>query len=396
MKKFLKNIKHLIGRELNIIANDGSILLTIFIAPLLYMFLLGTIYLHKDIDSVDIAIVDNDNSELSHTFIRFIESSQKVNIKSQLPNYNEAIEQLLNINVHGVIIIPKNFDSDIRLLKGSNINVYLNNSRFLMSNEINKTVQKIAIMMGAGIRLRYFEEQGINPKEAIEMVMPVQAEIHFMNNIFNNYGYFLLPGLLILILQQTLFIGLGESLSLEREEKIFSKLVASDYNTTTAIIGKNIFYLILYSAYFTLTFSVIFPFFGLPVKGANILLITTSVLFIISVILFTNLLSLFFKKQIVFMEIAAFTTYPFFLITGFSWPMYALPLPYQIISNLIPTTPMLEAIVKITQQNASLNIVKIPLLTLFIQIIVFFILTKLRYKYLKNKIINNDTIKINE
>jgi ABC-2 type transport system permease protein len=382
---FTKNIKQLIKRELGIIANDGSILLTVFIAPLLYIFLLGTIYIHKDINSVDITVVDNDNSKLSHTFIRFIESSQKVNVKYHSTNYEEAKKHLLNIDVHGAVIIPKGFESNIRLLKGSNINVYLNNSRFLMSNEINKTVQKIAVMMGAGIRLRYFEEQGINPKEAIDMVMPVQAEIHFMNNVFNNYGYFLLPGLLILILQQTLFIGLGESLSLEREEKTFSKLLTINSNTATTIIGKNIFYLFLYSAYFILTFSAIFPFFGLPVKGNLFALSVLSILFIIAMILFTNLISLFFKKQIVFMEIAAFTTYPFFLITGFSWPTYALPLPYQIMSNLIPTTPMLEGIIKTTQQNAGFDIIKIPLLILFTQIVIFYTLTHWRYSYLKKK-----------
>ena len=382
---FYKNIKHLVSRELGIIANDGSILLTVFIAPLLYMFLLGTIYINKDIDSVDIAVLDKDNSQLSRTFIRFIESSQKVHVKYQVLNYEEAKDHLLNIDVHGVVIIPKGFDSDIRLLKGTNINVYLNNSRFLMSNEINKTIQKTAIMMGAGIRLRYFEEQGINSKEAMEMVMPVQAKIHFVNNIFNNYGYFLLPGLLILILQQTLLIGLGESLSLERQKNMLPKLLSRQYGVFTAIIGKNIFYVFLYFAYFLLAFSVIFPFFGLPVKGSVLTLALLSFLFIVSVILFTNLLSLFFKKQIVYMEIAAFTTYPLFLMTGFSWPTYALPLPYQIFAELIPTTPMLEALIKITQQGADFDIVKWPLMVLSIQIIVYYALTYWRYSYLRKK-----------
>lgn len=389
---FFKNIKYLVNRELGIISKDGSILLTVFIAPLLYMFLLGTIYLNKDIDSVDIAVLDKDNSQLSRTFIRFLESSQKVRVKYQVINYEEAKDLFLNIDVHGVVIIPKNFDSDIRLLKGTDINVYLNNSRFLMSNEINKTVQKIAILMGAGIRMRYFEEHGINSKEAIEMVMPVQADIHFMNNIFNNYGYFLLPGLLLLIIQQTLLIGLGESLSLERQKKWLPQLLSKDYNVFTAIFGKNIFYFVLYTAYFLLLFSVIFPFFGIPIKGNLLTLILLSFLFIISVILFTNLLALFFKKQIVFMEIAAFTSYPIFLITGFSWPTYALPIPYQILAEIIPTTPMLEALIKITQQDAGFGIVKWPLLILSIQIVVYAILICWRYSYLKKKIYEEEII----
>ena len=382
---FLKNIKQLAVRELGIISNDCSVLLTVFIAPLLYMLLLGTIYMYKDVDSVDIAVLDNDNTELSRTFIRFLESSQKVHVKRQVVNYEEAKDLLLNIDVHGVVMIPKDFDRDIRLLKGTNISVYLNNTRFLMSNEINKTVQKVAIMMGAGIRMRYFEEHGARPQDAVEMVMPVQADIKFMNNIFNNYGYFLLPGLLLLILHQTLVIGLGESISLERQEKTLSKLLSKDYGISTAIIGKNIVYFGLYVSYFLLVFSVLFPFYGLPVKGNIPTLFLLSFLFIISVLLFTNLFALFFKKQLVFMEIAAFTSYPIFLITGYSWPTYALAWPYQLLADIVPITPMLEGVIKVTQQNAGLDIVQRPVIILCIQIIVFAGLTYWRYSFLRKK-----------
>ena len=98
------------------------------------MLLLGTIYLKKDINSVDIAVFDKGNTELSRTFIRFLESSQKVHVKYQTLSYDDAKDHLLNIDVHGVVIIPKGFDEDIRLLKGTDITVYLNNSRFLMEN----------------------------------------------------------------------------------------------------------------------------------------------------------------------------------------------------------------------------------------------------------------------
>ena len=387
---FFKNIKQLFVRELGIIANDGSVLLTVFIAPLLYMFLLGTIYIDKDIDSVDISVLDQDNSQLSRTFIRFLESSQKVHVKRQVVNYTEAKDLLLNIDVHGVVMIPKGFDGDIRLLKGSHVNVYLNNSRFLMSNEINKTVQKTAAMMGAGIRLRYFEEHGARPQDAIEMVMPVQADIKFLNNIFNNYGYFLLPGLLLLILHQTLVIGLGESLSLERQEKMLPQLLKSDYGIFTAIIGKNLVYFTLYVAYFLLVFSVIFPFYDLPVKGNLPTLFLLSFLFIVSVLLFTNLFALLFKKQLVFMEIAAFTSYPIFLITGYSWPTYALAWPYQLLADIIPITPMLEGVIKVTQQNAGLDVIQRPVMILIVQIIVYTGLTYWRYYYLRNKMEKED------
>ena len=85
------------------------------------------------------------------------------------------------------------------------------------------------------------------------------------------------------------------------------------------------------------------------------------------------------------MEIAAFTSYPIFLITGYSWPKYALALPYQILADIIPITPMLEGVIKVTQQNAGMEVVQRPIMVLIVQIMVFTGLTYWRYYYLREK-----------
>jgi len=383
--RFLKDIWTLIKREARIIVGDGSIILTIFGAPLLYMFLVGSIYYKKDINSVNMAVVDMDHSQLSRTYIRFIESSEKVHVNHNPNTYEEAQELFYKFDAFGILVIPKGFEKNIMTLKGTDVTLYLNNSRFLMSNEINKTVQKVSLMLGAGVRLKYFEETGSHPNEAMDMVMPVKPEINFLNNIFNNYGYFLLPGLLFLIIQQTLFIGLGESVTLEREEHLIGKWLMPERSIFTSILGKNAFYFVLYMAYSLLAFTTIFPFYELPVKGDLIQLAGLIVLFFTSMILFTNLIASFFTKQIRFMEIIAFSTYPIFLVTGYAWPRYALPVVYKYLSFVLPTTPFMESLVKITQQNAVFANVSFDFAILGAQIIIYYGLLHWRLSYLRKK-----------
>ncbi len=391
MKAFLHDIGRLLKRELAIISGDGSIVLTIFIAPLLYMLLLGTIYTHKDIHSVDMAVIDMDRSQLSRTYIRFIESTEKAHVKYSPKDFEEAKDLFYRFEVYGVLVIPKGFGKDLMTLKGTDVMLYLNNSRFLMSNEINKAVQKVSLMMGAGLRLKYFEETGTHPREAMEMVMPVKPEINFLNNIFNNYGYFLLPGLLFLIIQQTLLIGLGESVSIEREENLLPEWLRPGRAVFTAILGKNLFYFALYMAYALLVFAVIFPFYELPVKGNMADLALLVFLFIVAMLLFTNLLASFFKKQIVFMEIIAFTSYPIFLVTGYSFPRYALPEVYIWFSYLLPTTPFMESLVKITQQDVPMSYMVHNYWILAAQIVVLYGLLHWRLSYLRKRETKNET-----
>jgi ABC-2 type transport system permease protein len=386
MRDFFREIWQLTKREIDIISGDGSIILTIFIAPLLYMLLLGTIYMKKDIHSVDMAVIDMDRTQLSRTYIRFIESTEKAHVKYMPENIEESKDLFYRFKVFGVLVIPEGFGKNVMTLKGSDVTLYLNNSRFLMSNEINKAVQKVSLMLGAGLRLKYFEETGTNPREAMEIVMPVKPEINFMYDIFNNYGYFLLPGLLLLILQQTLVVGLGESISIERQENLLPQWLKPSISIFTSVAGKNLFYFVLYMAYSLLVFAVLFPFYKLPVKGNPLDLALLMALFITAMLLFTNLLASFFKKQLLYMEIIAFTSYPIFLVTGYTFPRYALPDVYVWFSYILPTTPFMETLIKISQQNATIKITGYNYLILTVQIIVLYILLHLRLKYLKNRL----------
>ncbi|RLD36121.1 MAG: hypothetical protein DRI73_01280, partial [Bacteroidetes bacterium] len=378
-----KPIKKLFIRELKLISGDGSIILTIFIAPLLYMLLLGSIYKKKDIVEVPLTVIDMDQTSLSRMFIRFIDATQKVKVNKRAINMEEGLREVEKMNAFGFIFIPKGFEKRINLMEGANVSLLLNNTRFLMSNEINKTVNRVALEMGAGIRIKYFAEQGVQPQLAREMVMPLEPNVHFVYNIFNNYGFFLIPGLLLLIMQQTLFIGLGESVSLEREEGKLSGWLSSDHGILTAILGKNLFYLFLYLAYFLLMFVAVFPYFHIQNIGGFLPVFSLVLLFITAIILFTNLIASFFKKEIFYMEVIAFTTYPIFLITGYSWPDYALPVFHKYVAMLLPTTPFFRSVIKVTQEGSSFQYISKDLILLLAQILFFGLLLVWRLWWLR-------------
>ena len=389
----IKFIGKLFIRELKLISGDGSIILTIFIAPLLYILLLGSIYKKKDIIEVPLTVIDMDQTSLSRMFIRFIDATQKVKVIKRVNNIDEGKLEIDKMNSFGLVYIPKGFEKKINLMEGADVSLLLNNTRFLMSNEINKTVNRVAIEMGAGIRIKYFAEQGVQPRLARKMVMPVEPNVHFVYNIFNNYGFFLIPGLLFLILQQTLFIGLGESVSLEREEKTLSGWLSKKHSILTAIIGKNAFYLMLYLAYFLLLFTVIFPYFHIQNKGEFLPIFSLVFLFVTAIILFTNLVASFFKKEIFYMEIIAFTTYPIFLITGYSWPTYALPIFHKYVAMLLPTTPFFRSLINVTQAGSSFQYISNDLILLLVQILFLYLLLVWRLSWLKKSKDENRKIK---
>jgi ABC-2 type transport system permease protein len=385
-----KNLKIGIKRELDLIAGDHSIILTVLIAPLLYAMFLGTIYLNKEANQIAFGVVDRDKTSTTRTLTRLLAASPQIKIVEDFEDYDDAVDQLYEMNIESFIYFPRGFEKNLKKLQHADVKLYLNTTRFLPSNEVNKAVQKLMLMAGAGVRLRYYTAHGINPKHAIEMVMPLQAEMRPLYNPTNNYGDFLLPGLFLLIIQQTLLLGLGESFAKDGETKILKKSLSE--GAVNYITGKTSFYFLLYNAYFIFFLTAVFPWFGLPVKGDLSAIFVMSAIFIITIIFMAALIGSFIKDQKRYMEILAFSTYPFFLVSGYSWPVSSMPFFVQWISALIPTTPFFKAFIKLTVMDGGWQHIMPQFINLLLLCFLFGALAFWRLRYLKNSVMQNEVI----
>ena len=365
--------------------DDHSILLTVIGAPILYFFFLGSIYMYKDIEKISFAVVDLDKSTTSRKLTRLLDSQQKIKITNVNYDFAEGIDLLNSMEVQGFILFPKGFEKKLKRLEGADVKLYLNNTRFLPSNTLKEEVSKLMLTAGAGIRLKYFVAQGMHPENAMELVVPIMPVIKPMYNTTNNYGDFLLPGLFLLIIHQTLLIGLGESIARKRQHGFKGLKKAWDENSFFKyFFGKTGFYILLYIAYFFFVYSVVFPAFNLPVSGSILALGIVSFVFLITVTLLTLLVASFYRSQIGYMEVMAFLSYPIFLISGYSWPVVSMPLPLQWLSKMMPISPMLESVRKLTVMGGSFEHIISPLINLLILGIVFYIAVYFRYRYLAN------------
>lgn len=344
----IKNIRQILLDETRVVLSDHSIILTVLIAPLLYAFFLGSIYINKDIDQIRFAVVDYDNSKTTRELTRMLSASPKIDVAGYLEDYKDGVEKLNNLEIEGFVIFTTGFEKQLMRMEGAEVNLYLNTTRFLPSNDLNMAVSKVMLTAGAGVRLNYFQAQGMGTQYAMQRINPVNAEVKPIYNNINSYGNFLLPGLFFLILQQTLLLGLGESIGRDYEKgHLMARLSEGKHGVVNYIFGKTAYYACLYLAYLVLFFMVIFPYFDLPVLGDIVPIMIISATFLLTIMTYSMLIGTFVKKQIRMMELLAFTTYPFFLLSGYSWPLEAMPVPLQWLAATVPTTPMLEAMTRL-------------------------------------------------
>ena len=146
--------------------------------------------------------------------------------------------------------------------------------------------------------------------------------------------------------------------------------------------GKTSFYALLYVAYFLFFFAVIFHAFEIPITGNLLALAVMSLLFLFSALFYTLFVASFFHSQKRYMEIMAFTSYPLFLICGYSWPLSAMPLPIKWLSYTIPTTPFFNGFLKLSVMGGGWQSIKGYAFHLIILVLVPFVAVVLRWRYL--------------
>ena len=372
--------------ELKLILEDKSILLTCLVAPILYAFFVGSIYMEKEVTDIPIAVVDQDHTSLSRKVSQLIDANQKVKVYGHYSSMEDAMFHFNNLEVQGILLIPKDFQKKTFNLDQAYVELVLNNTKFLTSNEINKGVQEVILMVAGGVRVQYFISQEIPVELAKQKAQPVLPVLRSVYNATNNYGDYLLPILLVLILQQTLLIAFGQSAVHELKHGMLQNIKDLSFADFIKVFSaKGTYYIVLYMVYLFVFFKLIFPHYHLAFKGEMPLHILAGTLFLIVVILYTIFLSTFFKTPIGWTEVMAFSTYPLFLVSGYSWPIEVMPKLLQFFANLLPATPYYRLFNRVSVQGASWQHVNTELIHLLGLVVVGYFLIFFRFRFMRRK-----------
>ncbi len=389
MKQNARGLLPVLFRELGIMIKDMDILVIILLSPLFYGLFYGSAYMHKTEANVPVVVVDEDHSALSRQFIRDLDAHQLIEVKRIDPSLEEAKNHLNAWQTQAIVWIPEGFERQLKRGQQGALKVYLNTSRFLPSNDINRAVQEVAATLNAGLTIRYFESRGLNFEQAREQFAPLKVDDRNLFNTRQTYGDFLIPGILILILQQTMLFGLAMSISRETETKSWAQLYEQAKGSVQAVIGgKSIPYIMLYLGYALFFFTVYFALYRIPFRGNFAVFLLLTFIFLIAVAYLSIFVGTLFERKIITLQFLVFTSYPLFLLSGFSWPLSAMPVALQWFAQLIPLTPYLRAMSRISAMGAGLGDILPELIQLVALSILGLILTRLRIKHYLNKAIN--------
>lgn len=384
LEKYPRNLLGILKRELDIIATNPCLLMILLGGPIVYPFLYNSIYFHKIQRDIPVSVVDFDQSEYSRKLISDMDAHELLHVAYKEQNIEEAHDHLKSLSSMAVLIIPKGFEADQKKFKQSRIHTSINNTRFLVASDINKALGDV-ISNYSSYRVQcFFEKAGINSKQASILSEPIHLNINNCFNMTDSYGDSMIAALFIIILSQTLLIGISLSMASEREDKRIAELITSSGSSPWKIFtGKGLFYLFLYISYSALFFTIHSSIYKVPFNGSYPALFILLTLLFISVIAMSLFFSTFFKSRFMALLVFMVSSYPLFLMSGYAWPLESLPPVLQKLTQIFPSTPFFQAYVVCTKMGGSLSDIKMQVVQISILGIIYYIFFAIRIGQLK-------------
>lgn len=323
----------LIRKEIIHILRDRRTLAVMLIMPVIQLILLGYTAT-TDIRHLHTAVYDADRTEQSRQLIQAYQASDYFEISNYTQNEGEMATLLDRGDVRAGIIIPTGYGD--KLLKGSTAQVAflidgsdpsVATTAFAASQSVGQALDTKILQQRLGIDLTNLGGVEVRPR------VWYNPELKSAN--------YMIPALIGLILQFLTVLFTAQTIVREREQGTIEQLVVTPIRSWELIVGKITPFVGI--AFLDLTEILIIGafWFGVPIRGSLLLLAAISFLFLLTTLGLGLFISTVAKTQQEAMLLGFMISLPGIFLSGFFFPLEAMPPVLQALSYLIPLRYML-------------------------------------------------------
>ena len=184
--------------------------LSMVLAPLFCFIFFTTLMKEGLPESLPAGVVDEDNSAVSRSILRNLDSYQQTEIIKQYPNFADAREAMQRNEIYGFFYIPKGTQQKASSQQQPTISIYTNGTYLIPSSLLYRDMKTMAVMASAAVGREVLLARGAGMDQAMGFLQPIQMDMRPLGNPWLNYNVYLsntmLPAVLaLMILMVTCF-----------------------------------------------------------------------------------------------------------------------------------------------------------------------------------------------
>ena len=374
IRSMFRQLFYVYRHEFYLTFHDGGIILFFLFLPFAYPILYSLIYNPEVVRDVKMVVVDHDRSQMSRELVRRMDATQETWIIGYAADLNEARRAMDNHDCYAILEIPEGFGRNIGRTEPANAVMYCEMSLLLRYRGFLVAATNVAMDMGAQIT-----------EERVDLLAPLAETMApgdlmpisniSLGNIENGFDSFIMPGIVVLILHQCLILATCMAGGAKREDPhlIGYRPVNEMPSVLMTMWGQMLCYMtiifvpsIFLYHYIPLIFK--FPMAGNPFEEMVFLL----PMVIASLSLGFVMQGFVAQRESVFIFWVV-TSVMFLFLSGLTWPRYAMPGFWKVLSDIVPATWGIEGFIRMNTNGATLAQVRDPYIYLWIQAGVYFV-----------------------
>lgn len=330
-------------RELMRLLKDPRGLFMFLIAPLLLNIVVCGAFQNGIVNHIPLAAVDSASSAKTRELIRAFDESDRFDVTAVLQDTETAKQMLEAGEVEGIIVIPENYTRALQLGQQAEVLVGVNSTNNLVGNSAIVSVMQVVKTISTEIAVKSYVASGSSVDEGMAQVMPVSTVLRPWFNPQFSYLMYLGLGLTGLVYHQLFMMAVASAFGEEKKEGILTGTMPKR-DCILHFFNKMIFYGVTGFLNILLNYAVIMKLFGFPMRGRQADLTLLCGCFVCCLLGFGALLGLLCKNTIHAMQWLMALTYPFFILSGFSWPHTEMPAALVRVADFLPATHFMSPV----------------------------------------------------
>jgi ABC-2 type transport system permease protein len=336
--------------EIRRVLGDSGAFGLIVMAPVIYAALYPQPYIGQLIRKVPMAVVDADNSDVSRRLVLELDAGEATRVASRPATLAEARAALDRREVFGIVGIPQGTERE--LLKGNpaRVSAHVDAAYFLLYNRTAQGFAEAAGKVSADLAGGGARSDGSLARASLNRVAPVEILNQPLFNPTGGYGSYIVPAAFILILQQTLLMGVATLGGVAHEQG--GRGAISRRGGPVAVIGQGLAHLTLSIPAYLLALVLLPRLYGFSYSSHILDLAVFAIPFILSISFLGQFIGACLRHRETAVLLLIALGLPLFFLVGIAWPPEAIPPFLQRLSLAIPSTNGISGLVRLDQMGA--------------------------------------------
>jgi ABC-2 type transport system permease protein len=344
----MRTLRFLLQKEFRQIFRDPSIIRVIFMMPSIQLLILPWAA-DYEVKNIQLSVVDHDHSQYSRQLVNKVTASGYFRLQDYSGSYTNAMQHIEHDEADLVLEIPADFEKKLIKENESTLFLAINAINGVKANLGGAYLRSIIQDYNREVRLKWVQLPRFNPELQVQVTS---------SNWFNpsmNYKYFMVPGILVVLV--TMVGSFLASLNIVREKEIgtIEQINVTPVKKYHFILGKLIPFWILGLLILTIGLALARVAYGIMPAGSLLVIYTFAAVYLLALLGLGLLLSTYTSNQQQAMLVSFFMMMVFILLSGLYTSIDSMPAWAKLITRINPVTYFIDVMRMVVLKGSGLK-----------------------------------------